>query len=165
MKIVGVYRIVSKCKPNRVYIGSSINMRKRWNLHLEHLRKNIHGNPKLQRHYNKHGEDDLVFSIVTLCKKKHILKLEQEYLDLYKPYFNILIIAGSPLGHHWKWSEESKKNFSEKRKGCIQSEKAREKNRMAHLGQIQWNKGLSGTKEEMKKQYWSNKNKKDGSNS
>lgn len=137
-------------------------MRKRWNLHLELLQKNIHGNPKLQRHYNKYGEEDLCFSIIALCDKNKTLILEQSFLDLYKPYFNILIVAGSPLGHHWKWSEKSKKEFSNRKKGSIQSKEAKEKNRLAHLGQTQWNKGLKGTTKEMCEIYW--KNKKHGKN-
>lgn len=140
MKIVGIYKIQSVIKPERFYIGSSINMTKRWNLHLELLRKNKHGNLKLQRHYNKHGESDLQFSIILNCEKQDILKLEQEYLDSYKPYFNILKVAGSPLGHHWTWPEESKKKFSEKKKGCIQTEEARRKNSNSNKGKIPWNK-------------------------
>ena len=153
-KIIGIYQIQSKGKPDRVYIGSSISMAKRWNLHLEHLRKNVHNNQKLQHHYNKYGESDLCFSVVLRCRKKDTLILEQLYLNSYKPYFNILKISGSLLGHHWKWSEESKRKFSAKKKGCKQSEHATELNRIAHLGQVPWNKGLDGSKKEQSKKYW-----------
>lgn len=162
MKSIGIYKIQSVYKPDRIYIGSSINIAKRWNLHLSLLRKNKHGNPKLQKHYNKYGESDLQFSIIEYCDKKETLIIEQKFLNLYRPYFNILIIAGSPLGHHWVWTEDSKKKFSEKRKGCIQTEEAKRKNKEAHIGQVQWNKGKKNCfnkeclkkKSEIMKEIW-----------
>jgi group I intron endonuclease len=73
MKIVGVYKIQSIIKPERIYIGSTVDMVNRWWTHLYYLRNGDHHSPKLQRHYNKYGEDDLVFEIIEtgdyLCKE------------------------------------------------------------------------------------------------
>ena len=54
MKTSGIYRIQSKIKSERIYIGSSVNIQSRWYHHLADLRKNIHGNSKLQNHFNKY---------------------------------------------------------------------------------------------------------------
>ncbi|TSA56914.1 hypothetical protein D4R42_02645 [bacterium] len=43
----GIYKIQSKVKPNRIYIGSSTNINKRKNTHFEQLRKNTHHSLKL----------------------------------------------------------------------------------------------------------------------
>ena len=49
MKIIGVYKIESLIKPKRCYIGSSIDINKRWLSHLGDLRRNKHGNmPKMR---------------------------------------------------------------------------------------------------------------------
>ena len=67
----GIYKIESKIKPERIYIGSSVNIIARWKNHLYELRKNKHRNNKLQNHYNKYGESDLLFSIMSKSHRKH----------------------------------------------------------------------------------------------
>lgn len=123
-KITGIYLIQSISTPNRVYVGSGININKRWNRHRVLLRRNKHHSPLLQRHYNKYGEDDLVFEIIEsgeyLCKQ-HLLSREQgwfwhyEYENTEKPYFNCEKIAGNRLGS--KASEATRRKLSEQRKG------------------------------------------------
>ena len=98
MKVSGIYKIQSEKKPKRIYIGSARDISFRWQTHLRSLRKNKHHSAKLQRHYNKYGESDLQFSILLGCDKEDLLVAEQYYLDSYKPYFNIYMVAGSPLG-------------------------------------------------------------------
>lgn len=124
MKISGIYKIESKLKPERIYIGSTININIRWNKHLTDLKKNRHHSIKLQNHYNKYGESDLQFSILVECEKENLLKIEQEFIDSYKPYFNICPIAGNCTGIHrsekekqkcreYRHTEEAKKKISE----------------------------------------------------
>ena len=60
----GIYKIVSKIRPDRMYIGSSINIPKRWREHISNLKKNKHHSKQLQNHFNKYGEADLQFSIL-----------------------------------------------------------------------------------------------------
>ena len=76
MKLPGIYQIQSKIKPQRIYIGSAINIQKRWWMHLFDLRKNKHSSSKLQRHYDKYGESDLQFSILLGCEKENLIKVE-----------------------------------------------------------------------------------------
>jgi GIY-YIG catalytic domain. len=64
MNTSGIYKIESKLKPERIYIGSAINIGQRWRVHLSDLRKQKHHSKKLQNHYNKYGEVDLSFSIL-----------------------------------------------------------------------------------------------------
>lgn len=125
MKISGIYKIESKIKPERIYIGSAVNIDHRWNIHLFDLRRNKHHSLKLQRHYNRHGESDFQFSILLGCEKKDLIDNEQFFIDSLIPYFNICKIAGSSLGI--KRSEEYKRNSSESRKGKKQSEETIQK--------------------------------------
>ena len=116
-KLCGIYKIQSKVKPNRVYIGSSINIFDRWVRHLQDLHNNVHHSKKLQRHYNKYGKIDLNFSILLGCDKDDLIPTEQYFLDCYIPYFNSSLIAHSCKGY--KHTEEARKNMSEgqKRRG------------------------------------------------
>ena len=115
MKISGIYRIESKAIPERIYIGSSINIGNRWRRHLSTLKLKQHGSIKLQNHCNKYGIDDLIFTIITECEKKDLIKTEQSFIDSCNPYFNICKVAGSSLGV--KCSDEYRKAKSEFMKG------------------------------------------------
>jgi len=115
MRIIGIYKIQSIIKPERIYIGSANNMDNRWWVHLNDLRKNKHHSIQLQRHYNKYGEADLVFIIIEPCLPVFLLIREQYYIDTFKPYFNTCKTAGSNLG--LKASEETKRKMSESRIG------------------------------------------------
>jgi group I intron endonuclease len=103
----GIYKIESKYNPDHIYIGSAVNIKTRWNVHLHLLRNNKHANKKLQNHFNKYSESDLVFIIIEPCFPEFLTIREQYYIDTLNPYFNILSIAGSWLNyHHTKESRE-----------------------------------------------------------
>lgn len=141
MKVAGIYIIQSISKPERVYIGSAIDLKNRKRCHFKDLRKGNHGNAKLQRHFNKYGESDLSFEVIEsgdYFNKNHLLAREQGWFIPYSyrsrdlPYFNISPIAGSRLG-------------------TSQSEEAKRKNGDAHRGQIAWNKGIRPSDETLLK--------------
>lgn len=106
-KSAGIYLIISKINGKR-YVGSSVRICKRWLDHLSPLRLNKHPNKHLQNHYNKYGEDDLVFSILEVVErgelslqdfKQLLLDREQTYLNNWNEcQFNCSPTAGSNLG-------------------------------------------------------------------
>jgi len=106
-KNAGIYSITSKINGKR-YIGSSIRISYRWKDHKRKLRSNKHHSTHLQNHYNKYGEDDLVFSIVEIIEKDNLslkqfkellLEREQTYLDNWQEcQFNNSKTAISSLG-------------------------------------------------------------------
>ncbi|MCD6329196.1 MAG: GIY-YIG nuclease family protein [Candidatus Cloacimonetes bacterium] len=110
MKISGIYQIQSKMKSYKIYIGSAVDISKRWRDHLNLLRKDIHPNSKLQRHYNKYHESDLQFSVLLGCERKELISKEQFFIDSYNPWFNNRRLANSNLG--LKMSEETKRKMS-----------------------------------------------------
>jgi len=151
MKISGIYKIESNIKPERIYVGSAVDIKHRWGVHLYDLRKGKHGSKKLQNHYNKYGLEDLRFSVLLGCNKEELIRNEQFFIDSYNPYFNICKIAGSQLG--FRHSEESKKKISripsieerikmsERRKGHKDSEETRKNKSKSHMGLNTWAKG------------------------
>ena len=82
MKTSGIYKIQSLKKPSRCYIGSAVNIGKRWVNHLSDLKNNNHHNRILQNHFNKYGESDLVFIIIEPCFPEFLYELEIAY-NLY----------------------------------------------------------------------------------
>lgn len=125
MILSGIYRIQSKARPDRIYIGSAVYIHDRWYGHRHKLRKNKHENSKLQNHYNKYGEDDFIFDILFLCDVNELVSAEQFLIDSYNPWFNICKVAGSQLGNKWAGrgkqrkprTQEHKDNLSKSRKG------------------------------------------------
>ena len=132
MNTGGIYNIQSNINPERCYIGSAVDFKRRWVRHLEALRRNKHHSIMLQRHFNKYGETDLQFNILAECSPEELLSEEQYYFESYKPYFNICRIAGSVLGY--KHSEETKLKLSEGQKGKHHSEESKHKIREARKG-------------------------------
>ncbi|MCX6750441.1 MAG: NUMOD3 domain-containing DNA-binding protein [Candidatus Pacearchaeota archaeon] len=130
----GIYEILNT-ENGKKYIGSAVNIRKRWNYHLSMLRREIHPNKHLQRAFDKYGEGAFQFIVLErILFSEGLIPLEQKYLNKLKPEYNIVPTAGNNLGmkfteeirnkiskakkgQHWKVSEEGRKNMSEAKKG------------------------------------------------
>jgi len=132
MKISGIYKIQSLKKSKRCYIGSAMNIDKRWKEHLYSLRKNKHHSKKLQNHYNKYDESDLLFSVIIGCEKDELVMKEQFFIDVYNPYFNICQKARSCIGV--KLSEETKLKISIANTGKKRSSEVKLKMSLARKG-------------------------------
>lgn len=71
----GIYAITN-IKNGKKYIGQSINIKQRLYSHKYHLRKGIHNNKHLQRSFDKYGEDNFLFEILTECPIEQLDELE-----------------------------------------------------------------------------------------
>lgn len=128
-----IYKISSIIKPERFYIGSAVNFVKRKNRHRTSLKHNWHANSIMQNHYNKYGEDDLVFDIIeSNITSEELLNREQFYIDTLKPTFNILKIAGSNLGK--KASKETREKLSKIQKERVYTEEQKKQYRERMIG-------------------------------
>lgn len=90
---IGIYKIENKIN-SKVYIGSSNNIKRRWQKHKSLLKHNKHQNSHLQASWNKYGEDNFIFSIVELCSESSLLEREQYFIDKLNPEYNQTMIAG-----------------------------------------------------------------------
>ena len=96
------------------------------------MRKGKHHNSYLQNSYKKYSEENFEFIILENCIINECLLIEQKYIDLLNPQYNINPRAGNSLGvKHTKEtiekikksqigkkkSEETKLKISEKNKG------------------------------------------------
>jgi len=107
----GVYLILNT-KNNNKYVGSSGNLSERGKQHFRRLDKQAHENPHLQRSWNKYSPSAFSFHVLALCarERKSLLTLEQHFIDLLRPEYNIAAVAGSALG--LKHSAESRARMS-----------------------------------------------------
>lgn len=92
--MIGVYKIMN-IKNGKYYVGSSIDIEKRFGRHMRELVANEHHNIYLQRAWNKYGENSFEFSIIKeCCSEGEARKLEQSYLDNHiKELYNISLAS------------------------------------------------------------------------
>jgi group I intron endonuclease len=92
----GVYMFFNLINGN-CYIGSSINLARRFRVHINSIGK---VKLPLPLAITKYGPNNFVFLILKYCDpiEEVCLGLEQYYIDFYKPKYNILKLAGSSQG-------------------------------------------------------------------
>lgn len=79
----GIYLI--KCtQEDKVYIGSSVDIQKRWGEHRTKLNKERHHNKELQIAWDAYGDESFVFDV--LEETEELILSEQKYLDTYKEF-------------------------------------------------------------------------------
>jgi len=124
-KISGVYAITNLSNGHR-YIGSSIDIYRRWGQHRRQLRKGTHSNQILQRAWDKYSEDTFEFSILIVCSEHDTLLNEQRFLDTVKPEYNIAVCAEAPSrGLHF--SEEHRRKIGEANSRRVLSDETKAK--------------------------------------
>ena len=137
-KISGIYKI--ECLVNgKVYVGQSINIKRRFKTHKSQLRNNTHINNYLQRAWNKYGEENFTFEIIEECNK-NISETEIYWIDFYDSLKNGYNLTAGGFGGQLgvpktdKWikamsklkgiplKEETKRRLSQSRAGIKISE-------------------------------------------
>src|SRR3989304_8634000 len=93
--ISGIYEIRNIIN-NKIYIGSTKNLKRREADHFRSLCDNIHRNKYLQRSFNKYGKENFEFKILLICDSITRVFYEQIYIDKLKPEYNIYRVANSP---------------------------------------------------------------------
>jgi group I intron endonuclease len=135
----GIYKITNLVN-GKYYIGSAVNINRRWSEHKRKLSNNKHHSIHLQRAWNIYGEDNFKFEVLFNCSKEELIHYEQLYFGEFKPEYNICKVAGSPLGR--KHSEQSKKKMSlilighTRNKGIAHSEEHNAKISAANKGKV-----------------------------
>lgn len=116
----GIYCIINKIT-GKWYIGSSVDIFKRWRTHKSFLNKNNHENEYLQYAWNKYGSEGFEFRILELVfNKNNLVNVEQLWLNWAnsnnrKFGYNISPTAANCLGV--KHTEESKLKRAKARTG------------------------------------------------
>lgn len=118
-RIAGVYEIRNIMNGHK-YIGSSVNVPRRWAEHKRKLNANEHHSIALQRAWNKYGADNFTFEILEeVADKISCVSREQAWLDKCTPEYNIAPNANTPGG--CVVSAETRKKLSESGKRLAQN--------------------------------------------
>lgn len=128
----GIYRWVH-LESGKSYIGSSAKLNVRFKQyfnynHISYPRRNM----VIYKSLLKYGYGGFRLEILEYCSPELLLEREQFYFDLLNPEYNILKVAGSPLGY--RHSEAAKKLISISSKNRIVSESTRDLKRESLLG-------------------------------
>ena len=82
--MIGIYKITNKIN-NKVYIGQSVNITKRWNTHRRHSQiKNKDYDKYLYRAFRKYGIENFSFEVIEECPRELLNDRECYYIQLYK---------------------------------------------------------------------------------
>nr|MDA3779499.1 GIY-YIG nuclease family protein [Bacteroidales bacterium] len=117
--ITGIYIIRNKIN-NKIYVGSAIDVKKRWRDHKWYLKENKHHNPHLQASYNKYELENFKFILELECNKINLIGNETNVIQKYdsknRNYgYNINDPRQIFTGH--KCSDELKQKSSERMVG------------------------------------------------
>jgi group I intron endonuclease len=116
--VYGIHNVVT----DKWYVGSSNDVGRRWQEHQRHLKKDKHGNPKLQAAYNKYGKDTFQYHILaeytSVDNLEHNELLWAILLDAIKGGY--VLKAGNRNG---VVSDETRKKMSASFKGRVSSMK------------------------------------------
>lgn len=159
--ISGVYKITNTAN-GVFYIGSAVNIGRRWYRHKYDLRNTCHSNQHLQRAWVKYGEASFIFEILEqVSDVSQLLDLEQSLLDATDAVnvgYNILPKAGSgrlglthsqatkdkislsKIGHHnnlgYKYPKEFGEAVTKRQLGTKASYESKRKMSLSHCGKI-----------------------------
>jgi len=131
--IIGIYKITSPS--NKIYIGQSVNVLKRWNYH-----KKLYTNdtPKLFLSLKKYGIENHNFEILEICKIDLLNKRErywQEYFNSVETGLNCVYTKTNDKSG--KLSFETKKKISQSQKGKLISDECKLRLMLCNLGKKQ----------------------------
>ena len=125
---------------NKVYIGSTRNLRRRINNHMWNINNHKHRNIHFQNSVNKYGWDNFYFIILEECEEKNnIAEREQFWIEYYKSYkkdngYNKQPVAYSNKGN--KLSDETKLKISKAFKGKPKTPEHNLKNSLTKRGPL-----------------------------
>ena len=132
-QIVGVYRIA--LSDSRCYVGSTKNIRQRWNIHYRLLKRGAHHSPYLQSAWDKYGEDAFRIDLIQTCELEDLARIEQFWMDTLRSDFNVFPFARRTTGQ--KHSLATRQKLSEMRSGTTMPQETRDKISAAMAGREQ----------------------------
>lgn len=148
----GVY-IISCNNTNKIYIGSSKNIRKRWKRHVSDLKSSRHHSFVLQKDFNLYGEDAFFIKSIFPCPEVELREREKIMIES-KDFDNLYnmskdVNGGDNISLHPLNSEIRKKqskNIILKYSNMSKHEKLELSKKMSGENNPNWKGGVSSKK-------------------
>lgn len=133
------------------YIGSTVDIRRRWVEHRNDLVNNVHCNPYLQSSYNFHGKT-FIFEVLEFVECDRLEDREKYWIDHYDSYIDANgYNVRQP--YHGTMLEETKHKISKANKGKVRTLEYCKRSSESRKGHIPWNKGLKAATDDRVKRY------------
>jgi len=136
-RVCGIYQIRNRIN-NKLYIGSSVDIRRRWFYHTRDLLKGKHASLHLQRSWDIYGKNNFAFEIIEIVNDiKLLISREQYWIEKCISFsenngYNICRFANSTLGRNHSF--ETRLKMSKLKQGLKITEETRKKMQAAQLG-------------------------------
>jgi group I intron endonuclease len=128
----GIY-VIRCLVDDKIYIGCTVNLSKRWGQHKWCLKNNKHRSCRLQRAWNEYGSDKFVWEILEYVYNVDVLgEVEDYWIARYKS--NDCWFGFNSKLAHGRQSEEVRKKIGDAHRGKKISEEARRKSSETQRG-------------------------------
>ena len=145
MKICGVYKITNTITGD-FYIGSSNDVKRRWNEHKKPSVWNDNPNNQLYKDMQEYGKDKFVFEVLEVVEESFLKEKEQKFIETLKPAYNNINAKGFDFERRKKYQKEY--NKSDKRKKYM-----KEYNKSDKVKEYQKKYEKSDKRKKYKKEY------------
>ena len=114
--MTGIYMIQNSIN-NKIYIGKTKDLNKRWKRHKRYLKGNYHYNKNLQEEWNEYGEENFKYIILCECNEEKLNELEEYYIFELMSYDKRVGYNKKYGGNSEIPTTETKYKLSESQKG------------------------------------------------
>lgn len=136
---IGHVYAITHIASGKQYVGSTIRLKDRFAWHKRQLNRDKHHCIKLQRAWNKHGQDAFNFTVLEQVEIGNDIHSREEYwMMVLKPIYNSVLSAIGPRGY--KHTEEAKAKIGAASRALVRTELHRKRMSEAQLGK---RKGIS----------------------
>ena len=108
MKISAVYKIINTITGD-FYIGSSKDVKQRWESHKWPSMWNKYPNSQLYQDMQKYGVDKFEFQVIEEIEPEKLKEMEQRFIEKLKPTYNSNNAKGWDIERYKEYQKEYKK--------------------------------------------------------
>ena len=115
-KIIGVYKITNTITGD-FYIGSSKNIKRRWESHKWPSKWKRYPNNQLYKDMQEYGTDKFVFEVLAEVEAGSLKDAEQKFIETLNPTYNNINANGLNVERYKETKKESQKKYQKSDKG------------------------------------------------
>lgn len=112
-KMSGIYQI-KNIITGETYVGSSIDVEKRWVAHKSPSKWKRYPNNKLYQDFQKYGLESFKFLILAQVMPEYLKKVEQELIEILNPAYNDRRAKGQNVERYKKSRKKAKDKVNRK---------------------------------------------------
>lgn len=115
-KIIGVYKITNTVTGD-TYIGSSINVKRRWKVHKNPSTWKLYPSNKMYKDFASYGLDKFTFSVLYQCCRPLLRFMEQLSINKQLPSYNWMWSYGKNTERYKSYKKDYFKTYNHR--NCI----------------------------------------------